>query len=315
MLCDYVLLLQKALLEEKRRNRKSYAGESTREQSALDVAVTPELKQSRKNSAPEKLESKSTVEVETEPASLDSVSDTHGSQPEEAATDLTSPTGSTSPSLSSSSPNSSRRSGSFLRLSNSPGDSPLRTRLRDNVVTQKKRISHKLSSFASIRPKSTEPVVQRVRSGTQIARMDVENEEFGKGLRASAGSPAPESQHDTDNEQETDPVLRQRKLVIHEIISTEQQYVDDLTLMINYFLEPLRWDKSVPRDALQIIFGNIEVIHQIAQDLLKDFLARQKEKGDDILVGDIFLKLVRLFTLMPEGTDDLIHSNCLLCDV
>ena len=84
-------------------------------------------------------------------------------------------------------------------------------------------------------------------------------------------------------------------MVIKEIISTEKQYVEDLTLMINYFLEPLRWDNAVPRDALQCIFGNIEVIYRINKDLLADFLQRQEETpGGDILVGDIFMKLVRL---------------------
>ena len=90
-----------------------------------------------------------------------------------------------------------------------------------------------------------------------------------------------------------DDPMRQRKLIIDEIISTETQYVSDLKLIIDFFLEPLRWDKSIPKESLQTIFGNIEVIFQINSDLLADFKERQSIQGDtNIIVGDVFLKLV-----------------------
>lgn len=93
----------------------------------------------------------------------------------------------------------------------------------------------------------------------------------------------------------SNPKLKQRELIVHEIISTEEQYLSYLTVVIKYFLEPIR-GLNIPKDIIQKLFGNIEVIHNINSDVLKDLKNRQEEKGNyDILVGDIFLKLVSKF--------------------
>ena len=88
--------------------------------------------------------------------------------------------------------------------------------------------------------------------------------------------------------------LGKRELVVNEIITTEKQYLADLALLINDFLEPMR-NMNIPKESLQKIFGNIEVIHNINSDVLADLETRLENKPDhDILVGDVFLNLVSI---------------------
>ena len=110
-----------------------------------------------------------------------------------------------------------------------------------------------------------------------------------------------------------DPKVKQRELIINEIVTTEQTYVNDLAVIKEVitilnrkykifvfnvpknqcFIIPMREQSIISKEDLQLLFGNIEVFSEINTDLLNDFKKRIDESGNNnILLGDIFLRVV-----------------------
>ncbi|KAJ3514155.1 hypothetical protein NLJ89_g2537 [Agrocybe chaxingu] len=87
-----------------------------------------------------------------------------------------------------------------------------------------------------------------------------------------------------------------RQTIIHKLISREEQYLQDIDIIENVFIKPLR-SASPPimpsqqlEDLIDDIFGNILDLRECNRRLLEVLYVRQREEGPIILrIGDIFL--------------------------
>lgn len=92
--------------------------------------------------------------------------------------------------------------------------------------------------------------------------------------------------------------LSAREKILNEIVNTENDYVNDLGVIIEVFLKPIREYGGVSAAEVQQVFSNIEVIYDINKEFNHDLRNRVKEKGGvDIIVGDLFNNLTAYFKL------------------
>lgn len=85
-----------------------------------------------------------------------------------------------------------------------------------------------------------------------------------------------------------------RQEVILEIITTESDYVEDLEIICELYLKPLRANKLIRPKDMSIIFSNLEIILGVNQELLKSLDQRQSENFTVEKVGDIFIRVVNV---------------------
>eukprot|EP01119_Soliformovum_irregulare_P008156 TRINITY_DN2109_c1_g1_i2.p1 TRINITY_DN2109_c1_g1~~TRINITY_DN2109_c1_g1_i2.p1 ORF type:complete len:778 (-),score=215.77 TRINITY_DN2109_c1_g1_i2:139-2472(-) len=69
----------------------------------------------------------------------------------------------------------------------------------------------------------------------------------------------------------TDPNLDARQKVILEIIDTEEDYIEDLQIIINVYLSGMRKDDIATKEELNAIFSNIELLLGVNKQLLDGF--------------------------------------------
>ncbi|EGF79810.1 hypothetical protein BATDEDRAFT_89461 [Batrachochytrium dendrobatidis JAM81] len=90
-----------------------------------------------------------------------------------------------------------------------------------------------------------------------------------------------------------------RQEVIHELIETEMNYVQDLSVLVEIFLKNLRQMNILPEDGLRTIFSNTEQLILLHQDFLNQLCNRRiRDSGVVQDIGDLF---IRIYCLMrPE---------------
>lgn len=77
-----------------------------------------------------------------------------------------------------------------------------------------------------------------------------------------------------------------RSKVIQEIIDTEQDYANDLQVVIEVFLQPLREEENIlTENEISAMFLNVEELFEVSNDLLKEF-----HRLDEINMGEVFSK-------------------------
>ncbi|CAG8671185.1 4036_t:CDS:2, partial [Acaulospora morrowiae] len=111
---------------------------------------------------------------------------------------------------------------------------------------------------------------------------------------------------------------RKREAAVKEIVTTERTYVDGINKCVEYFLKPLRGNcqKSnhrhtllfakpfVTSDEISSIFGNIEMILSLHQQLLKSLEERYSEWNPTSLISDIFLQnapFLKMYTVYVKN--------------
>eukprot|EP01119_Soliformovum_irregulare_P010103 TRINITY_DN246_c0_g3_i1.p1 TRINITY_DN246_c0_g3~~TRINITY_DN246_c0_g3_i1.p1 ORF type:complete len:1281 (+),score=503.97 TRINITY_DN246_c0_g3_i1:73-3915(+) len=85
-----------------------------------------------------------------------------------------------------------------------------------------------------------------------------------------------------------------RGSVIREIVVSERDYVNDLTLIVEIFIQPLRLRKIISDREISEIFSNLETIVKMNVEvltLLEDRLKTSQGNFDAHNVGDIFLQM------------------------
>ncbi|KNC48297.1 uncharacterized protein AMSG_04528 [Thecamonas trahens ATCC 50062] len=101
--------------------------------------------------------------------------------------------------------------------------------------------------------------------------------------------------------------LRKRNSAAKEILSTEEVYVARLSVVVNVFLEPLRYNATqaanpfVTTEEIGAIFSSVELILALNSELL--LTLRERMSGwnpGDTLLADIFLHFAPLFILYAE---------------
>ncbi|KAJ3116826.1 Myosin 10A, isoform D [Physocladia obscura] len=98
------------------------------------------------------------------------------------------------------------------------------------------------------------------------------------------------------------PSERKRQEIIYEIITTERDYVLDLEIVRNVWMERCRASKIVQGKDISVIFSNIEAILPVNSELLKRLEERQAMHTNHIIeqIGDIFIKVsdyLKMYTM------------------
>eukprot|EP01102_Stenamoeba_stenopodia_P007410 TRINITY_DN2074_c0_g2_i6.p1 TRINITY_DN2074_c0_g2~~TRINITY_DN2074_c0_g2_i6.p1 ORF type:complete len:671 (-),score=130.09 TRINITY_DN2074_c0_g2_i6:4-2016(-) len=109
-----------------------------------------------------------------------------------------------------------------------------------------------------------------------------------------------------------DEVLRNE--VISELIKTERDYVADLELVIEVFLTPLRASGIVPNKDIKSLFSNLEVIHSINLQMLKELEKRVRLSlaNNVTSIGDIFISTSAYLKMYTEYcSNQPIANECL----
>lgn len=88
--------------------------------------------------------------------------------------------------------------------------------------------------------------------------------------------------------------------IIHKLISKEEQYVKDLNIVEQVFMEPLRKSPVIPLymvdEFIDEVFGNIMDLRDCNRRLLEVMYVRQREEAPIIkTIGDIFLDIATQF--------------------
>ena len=74
-------------------------------------------------------------------------------------------------------------------------------------------------------------------------------------------------------------------LGIQEIIDTEEEYVNDLHIVSDAFILPMKFNKLVTDQEANVLFGQIEAIRKVNEKLLEDWHTRDSEI-DEAKVGN-----------------------------
>ena len=90
--------------------------------------------------------------------------------------------------------------------------------------------------------------------------------------------------------------------VIYELFNTEREYVRDLEIIIDIFVSPLRRAAGSSHSStilsakdISSIFGNIEILLPIHEELLKMLEAKFQEHTIVEICGDCILKVADYF--------------------
>jgi len=82
-----------------------------------------------------------------------------------------------------------------------------------------------------------------------------------------------------------------RQEVIYEMIDTERDYVNDLSIIIELYIKPIRNNNILQKRDLNTLFSNVEQLYGVNQELLSLFEKRQKENPYVEEIGDIWLTM------------------------
>ncbi|OUM66294.1 hypothetical protein PIROE2DRAFT_59475 [Piromyces sp. E2] len=82
-----------------------------------------------------------------------------------------------------------------------------------------------------------------------------------------------------------------RQEVIYEMIDTERDYVNDLSIIIELYIKPIRNNNLLQKKDLNTLFSNVEQLYGVNQELLSLFEERQKQNKYVEEIGDIWLTM------------------------
>ena len=114
------------------------------------------------------------------------------------------------------------------------------------------------------------------------------------------------------NKQQQNEKLEQRREVIKEIVSTENSYVTQLQIVIDYVLKPLETSKLLSSDEKEKIFGDIEKIYFVNNQfriLLNSF---KEEKYDNLLIGKMFNDMSNYFNIYGSYNVNYLNASTII---
>lgn len=89
-------------------------------------------------------------------------------------------------------------------------------------------------------------------------------------------------------------------------VLTERSYINQLQILMKYFVNPLKEQDVLSNDEFTILFGQIEMIYNLNTELLKSL------EGDLSKVGKAFLRLAPFFKLYSVYAFDYNRSQIVL---
>ena len=113
------------------------------------------------------------------------------------------------------------------------------------------------------------------------------------------------SEKEENKVEEEDPVRKQRMrmAVINEFLDTEKAYIEDLGVLTNVFLFPIRATSLLPAEDISTIFSNVEDLEPIHKEFLQklqdQFDTRKTDgtRAEDVSIGDILQRFFHYFKL------------------
>jgi len=90
---------------------------------------------------------------------------------------------------------------------------------------------------------------------------------------------------------------RNRDKTVHEVWSTETQFVKCLDRTIQYYLRPLEKNRILSFEQVNTIFSNIITIHGVNKKFLTDIESRLAEWDNNDCLGDVFKKMTPFFKM------------------
>ncbi|KAI8041586.1 guanine nucleotide exchange factor DBS [Drosophila gunungcola] len=104
-----------------------------------------------------------------------------------------------------------------------------------------------------------------------------------------------------------------RRQAIQEIISSEKSYLDQLELLMNFFVRPLKEQAIIDCSNHTLLFGQIEMIHNLNGEFLRELEANMENVAHAFLKMAPFFKLYSVYAFDYRGAlfiiQELISKN------
>lgn len=97
-----------------------------------------------------------------------------------------------------------------------------------------------------------------------------------------------------------------RLQAVQEILTSERSYINQLQILMKYFVNPLKEQDLLTSDEFTVLFGQIEMIYNLNTELLKNL------EADLSNVGQAFLRLAPFFKLYSVYAFDYNRSQIVL---
>eukprot|EP01105_Mastigella_eilhardi_P028793 TRINITY_DN974_c0_g1_i15.p1 TRINITY_DN974_c0_g1~~TRINITY_DN974_c0_g1_i15.p1 ORF type:complete len:557 (-),score=166.34 TRINITY_DN974_c0_g1_i15:706-2376(-) len=127
-------------------------------------------------------------------------------------------------------------------------------------------------------------------------------------------SPSPAHGDEGNKKVPLDPAkaMRLRAACVAEIITTEQAYLDDLKIIEEVFMLPMRVTHTLREDEIARLYSNVELLYPIHKELLDKLMqsVENKDPGGHILVGDIFKAMcqyLKIYKVYCANQDQALH--------
>jgi len=88
----------------------------------------------------------------------------------------------------------------------------------------------------------------------------------------------------------TKPKTDARQCAVVELIDTEIAYVNDLRVLVTFYMKPLRRKKLLSEEQIISLFSNVELLLHVNEELLQNL--EECREDPHSLVGAVFLKMV-----------------------
>lgn len=97
-----------------------------------------------------------------------------------------------------------------------------------------------------------------------------------------------------------------RLQAVQEILTSERSYINQLQILMKYFVDPLKDKEILSNEEFIVLFGQIEMIYNLNTELLKNL---ENDLGN---VGKAFLRLAPFFKLYSVYAFDYNRSQIVL---
>ncbi|KAJ3437598.1 faciogenital dysplasia protein [Anaeramoeba flamelloides] len=105
--------------------------------------------------------------------------------------------------------------------------------------------------------------------------------------------------------------LKKRKLVIIELVKTEEDYVNDLRTIIKHYLDPITENKIVKEKDIPLIFSHTKIIETVNTMLLANLhkeYPRDEDKIAYMNVGTIFIQIAEFFKVYSQYCSNHVNA-------
>lgn len=101
---------------------------------------------------------------------------------------------------------------------------------------------------------------------------------------------------------------RRRYLIIQEIINTEKSYVEDLEILVNVYMNPIRASGSLTNEQFSSIFSSVEVLLPMHKKIVEDLSKDEEFVGRAFTSMCSFLKMYSAYCANQEKATEVIEK-------